>query len=253
MAGKSRYHALVWKASLAALVVAAAFALPAFGQARGVPASVTSIGFGGNKSDNPPGVPASVTSLGPNGFGSDGSRFPTCCIQPLFPINPHPPIDRHRHHPRPPFFGGGVVVYPYYYPTIIDQAPVDDAMEKEDFRGGPTIFDRRGSGNYDAIDSYVKRSEELRRLREQRDREELEQARAAAPATPQAPVANEPATVLIFKDGHKAEVKNYAIVGDQLYDFTPDHHRKIALADLDIAASVKANDELGIDFRVPSR
>jgi hypothetical protein len=227
--------------------------MPAFGQARGVPASVTSIGFGGNKSDNPPGVPASVTSLGPNGFGSDGSRFPTCCIQPLFPIQPRPPIDNRRHHPRPPFFGGGVVVYPYYYPTIIDQAPVDDAREKEDYRGGPTIFDRRGSGNYDAIDSYVKRSEELRRLREERDREDLQEARAAAPAMPEATAADEPATILIFKDGTKAEVKNYAIVGDQLYDFTPGHHRKIALADLDIAASVRANDDLGIDFRVPAR
>jgi hypothetical protein len=247
---KSRYHSFVRKGLPAAFLLATLLAVPAFGQVRGVPASVTSIGFGGGKSDNPPGIPASVTSLGPHGF--DGSRFPTCCIQPLFPIHSRPPIDHRRHHPRFPFFGGGVVVYPYYYPTIIDQAPVDDAMEKEDYRGGPTIFDRRGPGNYDAIDSYVKRSEELRQMREERDREELEEAKAEIPSRAHETIADEPATILVFKDGHKTEVNNYAIVGDELYDFTPQHHRRIALADLDIPASVKANDALGIDFRVPS-
>src|SRR5512133_797161 len=48
-----------------------ALALPAFGQVRGVPASVTSQGPG--RSDTP-GVPASVTSLGPNGYGSRYSQ-----------------------------------------------------------------------------------------------------------------------------------------------------------------------------------
>jgi hypothetical protein len=245
---KSRYHAFVRKGLPAAFLLSALLAVPAFGQVRGVPASVTSIGFGGGKSDNPPGIPASVTSLGPHGF--DGSRFPTCCIQPLFPIHSRPPIDHRLHHR--PFFGGGVIAYPYYYPTIIDQAPVDDAMEKEDYRGGPTIFDRRGPGNYDAIDSYVKRSEEFRHLWEERDRDELEEAKAEIPSRTHETIADEPATILVFKDGHKAEVNNYAIVGDELYDFTPQHHRRIALADLDIPASVKANDALGIDFRVPS-
>lgn len=61
-----------------------------------------------------------------------------------------------------------------------------------------------------------------------------------------------PPTVLVFHDQHKKEVDNYAIVGQTLWAFAPQHTEKIALADLDIPATVKANDDRGITFRVPS-
>jgi hypothetical protein len=48
------------------------------------------------------------------------------------------------------------------------------------------------------------------------------------------------------------EVQNYAIVGNMLYDLTPGHHGKIAIADLDVAATAKQNDDRGIDFHVPA-
>ena len=64
-------------------------------------------------------------------------------------------------------------------------------------------------------------------------------------------MSDQPETVLIFKDGHRAEIRNYAIVGDVLYDFTSVRHR-IALADLDLSATTKENDERGIDFHVPA-
>jgi len=56
---------------------------------------------------------------------------------------------------------------------------------------------------------------------------------------------------LIFKDGHKQEVGNYAIVGTNLFDLTPGRRQKIALGDLDLPATQKANDDLGIDFKLP--
>jgi hypothetical protein len=62
------------------------FFVPALSaQINGVPASVTSIGFGGHH-DRMPGVPASVTSLGPNGFqGGGGPRlgFTSSLIRPV--------------------------------------------------------------------------------------------------------------------------------------------------------------------------
>lgn len=61
----------------------------------------------------------------------------------------------------------------------------------------------------------------------------------------------EPRTVLIFKDGRQMEVSNYAIMGSTLYLFAGDH-RKISLADLDLPATEKANDDRGIEFRVPN-
>src|SRR6267142_1243590 len=69
-------------------------------QINGVPASVTSIGFGGH-GNKISGVPPSITSLGPNGFGSRSPFFnePTCCINPLFPLNSNPRnFSRHRDH-----------------------------------------------------------------------------------------------------------------------------------------------------------
>ena len=37
----------------------------------------------------------------------------------------------------------------------------------------------------------------------------------------------------------------------QLYDLTPGHRAKIALADLDLTATAKQNDDRGIDFQLP--
>jgi hypothetical protein len=58
-------------------------------------------------------------------------------------------------------------------------------------------------------------------------------------------------TVLIFRDRHQKEVTNYAIVGQNLLDLTPQHHEKIPLANLDLPATTKANDDRGVTFRVP--
>ncbi len=53
-------------------------------------------------------------------------------------------------------------------------------------------------------------------------------------------------------DGSRLELANYAIVGKTIYDLG---HRgkKIQLAELDLAATHKANDTLGLDVKLPSR
>jgi hypothetical protein len=60
-----------------------------------------------------------------------------------------------------------------------------------------------------------------------------------------------PTTVLVFRNQHQQEVQNYAIVGQTLWNFSPPHTQKIPLSDLDLVATAKANDERGVDFRVP--
>jgi len=64
--------------------------------------------------------------------------------------------------------------------------------------------------------------------------------------------APQPATILVFRDQHRMEVENYAIVGQTLWNFAAHRTQKIPLADLDLAATTKANDERGTSFRVPS-
>ncbi|HUO24812.1 MAG TPA: hypothetical protein VMU61_04040 [Candidatus Aquilonibacter sp.] len=60
-----------------------------------------------------------------------------------------------------------------------------------------------------------------------------------------------PPTVLVFQDQHKQEIQNYAIVGRTLWAFSPQRTQKIPLSDLDISATVKANDDRGVEFSVP--
>lgn len=60
-----------------------------------------------------------------------------------------------------------------------------------------------------------------------------------------------PSTMLIFRDQHTLEVQNYAIVGQMLWSFGPGTTQKIPLSDLDIPATTKANENRGLDFRLP--
>jgi hypothetical protein len=61
-----------------------------------------------------------------------------------------------------------------------------------------------------------------------------------------------PATVLVYRDQHTTEIQNYAIVGQTLWNFAPQHTEKIPLSDLDLSATAKANDNRGMTFRVPT-
>jgi hypothetical protein len=122
-----------------------------------------------------------------------------------------------------------VVYYPYLYGVPVPYAAdLNDAGasgndnnnddDDADHQGGPTVFDRRGSGP----DSYVPPSYEG---------PAHAQAVEHSSEPPQIP------TTLVFKDGHQLEIENYAVVGQTLYDLTPGHSRKIALADLNLPAS----------------
>jgi hypothetical protein len=93
-------------------------------------------------------------------------------------------------------------------------------------------------------------------LDEQRMRQQGDQdlyARSAPPPPREHSELNEaaPATVLVFRDEHKQEIHNYAIVGQTLWNFNPQHTQKIPLSDLDIPATTKENEDRGVDFRLP--
>lgn len=60
-----------------------------------------------------------------------------------------------------------------------------------------------------------------------------------------------PPTVLVFRDQHTEEVHNYAIVGQTLWNFSSQRTEKIPLSALDVDATRKANDDRGVDFRLP--
>lgn len=65
-----------------------------------------------------------------------------------------------------------------------------------------------------------------------------------------------PPAVLVFRDGHREQVRNYTIEGNSLYtnaDYwsTGSWTRKIALGDLNIPATLKVNSDRGAKFNLP--
>lgn len=254
--------------------------LPVLAQINGVPASVTSLGFGGSNNPNP-GVRASVTSLGPNGYGNSRPAFGNCCSNFFMPTNPNPALffngqfsdrqvfkrqssDRqssghHRRHRDHDFFPVGVsepayVPVPYAVPYAVpsDDAyaeDVDDDSPDPDYVRAPDV-----RGNERSPDSSAKRhaSRDLALMAGASAKPASGDPDEPVPAGAEDPVPAQPPTVLVFKDGHQSDVVNYAIVGGTLFDLGAGRTRKILLADLDLPATRKANDERGVDFQIPA-
>jgi len=194
------------------------------------PTSVTSPGFGGRPIN---GTPPSVTSLGPRGFAPNAGV-------PFHPRLNGSRDGQHRRHRDNNFVGPYLYAYPV--PYAVDSNDYTDAPDANDdesnYQGGPTVFDRRGSG----ARSYIP---------------PVENPPAAHADVESDPVASDPqppppATVLVFKDGHQLDVSNYAIVGNTLFDLTPGHSRRIALADLNLDGTRQQNEERGILFELPA-
>lgn len=200
-------------------------------QINGAPASVTSPGFGGRAVNGPP---ASVTSVGPRGYASNAPFSFSNPVQKF----PHEGNTHRRRH------------YGDYIPALTYAVPVpyavdenagnnDDADPDNDpnYQGGPTVFDRRGTGER----SYVPPVNNVPKPHAE-DQSSVEAAEPEPAPNP---------TVLVFKDGRKFEVGNYAIVGATLYDLTPGHPRRVLLSDLDLDATRQQNDERGVFFQLP--
>lgn len=239
-------------------VFAFVMVLASAAQVHGVPPSVTSLGFGG--SNNPaPGIPASVTSLGPNGYGNFPflGNFGNCCANFFFPFGTRtfgtPPLAPGRHHHR--HHDGdqnlGPIVEPVYVPYAVPYAAdpdEDDAADYSDVAGREPAGSMPGRRQLAA-----KGPVESKPSRDVDPDADNYPGRDSTPAaeTPVQPVAAQPTTVIVFKDGHRSDVVNYAIVGDTLFDFAGGRAHKILLADIDLDATRKANDDQGIEFKVP--
>jgi hypothetical protein len=252
------------------------FSALSIAQIRGTPASVTSMGSGFSQT---PGIPASVTSLGPNGFG------PAIGVRGSFGQKPRVNLgigfnNFHRSRAFPVYVP--VYVYPYTYPVVpylyephsIDD-PVIQSGAQQDYtepeRRGVTIFEPgyrpstapRADSRNDSSDSsrYGEHYLDSREDRAKRPSDDASSVRvipgpkATAPETHREAEAVEdvPTTVLVFKDGHRVEVHNYAIIGGTLWDLGEHFSKKISLADLDLDVTTRLNDERGIPFKLPRK
>jgi hypothetical protein len=139
-------------------------------------------------------------------------------------------------------YGYGYPYYSYYDPYwsswwLDSQSSYDEDAERE-----RQIASEMNAENLD----------EQRMLREQdQDAYAPRSYSRPAQAREESSLRNDPATVLVFRDQHQREIQNYAIVGGMLWNFMPQRTEKISLAALDIPATIKANDDRGVDFRLP--
>ncbi len=250
----SRYTLLMKTILIAA--ICAILAIPAtaqrfgggFGGFRGgVPASVTSFGFGGHPGFG--GVPASVTSPGfgfvprtfighrgfvplgnnrvffrpgfgfrrgffPGRFGSAGAFGFTGAVAPFFPAP---------------------VVVPFFDYSEGEAVPPENIMTQP---GQPqpivVVVPERG------------------------EREVAQPEAAPPPPREQAPAASAkplpapPPTIFVLRNGQKLELSDYALTSDTLYDLRDGRTKKISLAEVDLPATVKANEDRGVEFTLPN-
>jgi hypothetical protein len=79
----------------------------------------------------------------------------------------------------------------------------------------------------------------------------VDRLQANLEARNQPTVDKEPETALVFRDQHVEKVRNYAISGGMIWVFKEQAAKRIPLAQLDIPATVRMNDDRGVDFQVP--
>jgi hypothetical protein len=79
----------------------------------------------------------------------------------------------------------------------------------------------------------------------------IDRLQADVTARNQPKTEQEPETALVFRDQHVEEVRNYAISGGAVWVLNAQAAKKIPLVNLDIDATVKMNEDRGVDFQVP--
>jgi len=226
------------KPLLVIITVALAAAVPAFAQMGGPPSTGM---IGGHFLAPPP----SVTSV-----GGVGPHLPP----PLPSVTSIPNYGYHYPHSgfnngyyngrygRRGYNGGFAYAVPYYYYP-------DDSAYGYDYvgNGGPDLYSGPPPSASDPTLHIVVEQPPAGGYMGPMPPPQIH---AAAPAPPPPEIKPGEPVVLVFRNGHKQDVTNYAIMGDALYVFD-EGRKKIALADLDIAATIKANDDRGLEFRLP--
>lgn len=140
--------------------------------------------------------------------------------------------------------------YGYGYPYYGYYAGIDPYWWWDTYSGDQDDAQQRE----EAAEMNAQNLEEQQALRQQ-DQDAyarpMPRPRPAPAQAGQQQAANEPATVLVYRDEHQREIQNYAIVDGLLWSFTPQRTEKIPLAVLDIPATIKANEDRGVEFHLP--
>jgi len=197
-------------------------------------------------------------------FPGAGRRIPSCfgfpCITDRILFGT-PVLGRGRFHNgfgfgQFPFFGAGSFGFPYYgyggYASDFGDSYDQQELYQQEVAQNARL-------QTEMQEDQRQQFELAQQLADQRAADAASRAQAAHPQSPpqQQPVSTptereSPPTVLVFRDHHQVDIRSYAIAGNTLYEFAPHWTRKISLSELDIPATIAANEERGVQFSVPN-
>jgi len=182
-------------------------------------------------------------SAGP--VGMTGRHFGTSIV-----VSPRAFNRPYRRYGYPYSYGYGLYGAPYYYsddygPSEVDYRPepapqlVPVVQEKPEPLPDPVLLELHGN-QWVKVGNFGEASQ---------------QALSSSSAT--AGAKEIPPAVLIYRDGHSEEVSSYSIIGGAMYtksDYYSSGNwtRTIQLADLDLSATLKENQQRGVKFELPS-
>ena len=196
---------------------------------------------------------------GGRAFGSGrGMATPGAASRPAFVFHPSQPVGRpfvggprfdgfHRQRTvivAEPFIGG---YSPYYSPYFLGTPLYTPPAYPE-----PTYYTAPVNQNEIDLANEVRRlTEEVERLRQEQalaaSRQSLSVSPPSVPGPPPIP------TTLVFRDGRRMMIENYAIVGESIWILDEKSSARISLAELDLDATQRENSSKGVRFLVPQR
>ncbi|HEX7285267.1 MAG TPA: hypothetical protein VF532_03755 [Candidatus Angelobacter sp.] len=249
------------------------------GRQHGIPAGATSPGPDGRlhgipaSASSPQGIPMFVnpgaspflrTGHGPRrrfgtGKGHDDGHgrllfVPVPLFYPIYPDAAYPVADPNVQAPEQPAEQAAAATYSDPAPPANASsvnANSEDALRAAYLQGARDALtqqqqsDPRYGSHY--MDSRERSASPFAERTARKRQSEQSDAAAAVPAKE----SEWPATVFILKDGSQIETRNFAIMGQTLFDFSSKTLKKIELADVDKDATVKANEDRGIQVKLP--
>ena len=171
-------------------------------------------------------------------------------VAPVAPIARSPRVFVHperRVFGSQPFFGGFYSPFysPYYSPYLFETP----YYTSPDYLA-QTYDPGQVTQNDEADLSYQVQQLSLQ-IEQLREQQALAASQPAPPPAPAAPEAPPTPTTLVFRDGHRMSILNYAIVGETLWVLDENRSDRIPLSDLNLDATQRENRSHGVRFLIP--
>ena len=154
---------------------------------------------------------------------------------------------------QPQIAYGGYAAYPVvaYYSYPSPYYNYTEMYPAGDYAAPPVMAYGGDRELNDQVYGLAQQVRELRETTEQLRAQLRAQQSAGGPVAIPAqhqPPADEVATVLVYRDGRRAEIHNYAIVGQTLWVLNGERAVKVSISDLDLERTVNTNQGRGVGF-----